>query len=44
MDKTTESDKAPIVLPTKKKPIGRKKKEKRVLFQILNTPVVLEFK
>lgn len=38
-----ESDKTPIVLVAKKKS-GRKKKDQRVKFQIVNTPVVLEFK
>jgi len=37
-----ESDKTLIVLGVKKKS-GRKKKDQRVKFQIVNTPVVLEF-
>lgn len=38
-----ESDKPPIVLEVKKKS-GRKKKDQRVKFHIVNTPIVLEFK
>ena len=38
-----ESDKQPIVSEIKKK-TGRKKKSQRVKFEIIYTPVVLEFK
>jgi len=44
-DKTPqiESDKTLIVLGLKKKS-GRKKKDQKVKFHIVNTPIVLEFK